>query len=122
MMSHQVLVFLAKSFEGTDLFVGTDLLAYGLPKDESSTFYLLAYGSPNDELFYALHRVVLCAAIGGMAGRTDPAKCKQHTRHVLTQVKCAAVCCSVLQCVAVCCSVLQCVAVCCIAQVTQHLN
>jgi len=30
-----------------------------------------------------------------------------------TNIKCVAVCCSVLQCVAVCCSVLQCVAVYC---------
>jgi len=30
-----------------------------------------------------------------------------------SEIRCVAVCCSVLQCVAVCCSVLQCAAVCC---------
>jgi len=37
-LTAKVLVFLAKSFEGTDLFVGTDLMAYG----------------SHNELFYAL--------------------------------------------------------------------
>jgi len=39
--------------------------------------------------------------------------CKVKRRNLFHDIKCGAVCCSVLQCVAVCCSVLQCVAVCC---------
>ena len=45
--------------------------------------------------------------------QSDHFKNVKQNKCATYNLKCVAVCCSVLQCVAVCCRVLQCVAVCC---------
>jgi len=53
---------------------------------------------------------VCCSMLQRVAGGNDK---ELRLSYGVAQVKCLAVCCSVLQCVAVCCGVLQCVAVYC---------